>query len=310
MKCTVVIFAALLNVMVTTPAVHSEPAGPSVVVTIKPVHALVHEVMRGVGEPFLLVKGSSSPHTYALTPSDAIALNHAKVFIRVSPAIEPFARKVVGALPRDVEVVTLMEAPGLKLLASRRGPTFGHDIHPVGAYDAATIDGHAWFDPTNAQAMVEHIARVLSRADPAHAAVFRSNADALKGRLADLAAELDGLLRPVAARPFVLFHDALQYFERRFRLNSVGSISISPDIPPSGKRLLELRQRIKVEGVVCVFGEPQYSAGLISAVVEGTGARVGTLDPEAINISPAPDLYFTLMRALAADLTRCLSTPV
>ena len=204
----------------------------------------------------------------------------------------------------------MMEAPGLKLLASRRGPTFAHEAASFGAYDAATIDGHAWFDPANAQAMVEYIARVLSRADPAHAAVFKSNADALNGRLDDLAAELDGVLKPVAARPYVLFHDALQYFEHRFRLNSIGSISISPDIPPSGKRLLELRQRIKTEGVVCVFAEPQFSTGLIGAVVEGTGARVGTLDPEAINISAAPDLYFALMRTLAADLTRCLSTPV
>jgi zinc transport system substrate-binding protein len=44
-------------------------------------------------------------------------------------------------------------------------------------------------------------------------------------------------------------------------------------------------------------------------VVEGTGARVGTLDPEAIKLTPSPDLYFTLMRSLAADLTHCLSMP-
>jgi zinc transport system substrate-binding protein len=308
MKRTV-IAAALLSGMIAATAAHSA-AGPNVVVTIKPVHALVRQVMRGVGEPILLVRGSSSPHTYALTPSDAMVLNHADVFIRVSPAIEPFTQRVVTALPGNVEVVTLMEAPGLTLLARRRGPTFSHDAPSVGAYDAATIDGHAWFDPANAQAMVEYIARALSRVDPAHAVAFRSNADALKGRLDDLATELDGLLKPVADRPFVLFHDALQYYEHRFRLNLVGAISISPDIPPSGKRLLELRQRIKAKGVVCVFAEPQFSSGLISAVVEGTGARIGTLDPEAINIAPAPDLYFTLMRTLAADLTRCLSTPV
>jgi zinc transport system substrate-binding protein len=301
------IVAALLS---GTTAAHAGAAGPHVVVTIKPVHALVHQVMRGVGEPTLLVRGSSSPHTYALTPSDAMVVNHANIFVRVSPVIEPFTQRIASTLPRDVEVVTLVEAPGLKLLLSRRGPTFGHYAHSVGAYDAATIDGHAWFDPANAKAMVEHIARVLSRADPPHAAVFGSNAEALKGRLDDLAAELDGLLKPVAARPYILFHDALQYFERRFRLNSVGSISISPDIPPSGKRLLELRRRIKADGVVCVFAEPQFSSGLISTVVEGTGARVGTLDPEGINIPPAPDLYFTLMRTLAADLTRCLATPV
>jgi zinc transport system substrate-binding protein len=61
---------------------------------------------------------------------------------------------------------------------------------------------------------------------------------------------------------------------------------------------------------VCVFAEPQFNSNIIGTVVEGTGARVGTLDPEAINIAPAPDLYFTLMRTLAADLTRCLATPV
>jgi zinc transport system substrate-binding protein len=303
-----VIVAALLSGMIAAAAAHA--AGPNVVVTIKPVHALVHQVMRGVGEPTLLVRGPSSPHTYALTAADAIALNHARIFFRVSAATEPFTQKIVDTLPRDVEVVTLMEAPGLELLAGRRGPTFGHNAAPVRVYDAGTIDGHAWLDPTNAQAMVEDIARVLSRDDPAHAAIFRSNADALQGRLADLAAELGGLLEPVAAHPYVLFHDALQYFERRFRLNSVGSISVSPEIPPSGKRLLELRRRIKADGVVCVFAEPNFSTEIIGAVVEGTGARVGTLDPEAINIAPSPDLYFTLMRALATDLTRCLSTPV
>jgi zinc transport system substrate-binding protein len=285
-------------------------AQPKVVTTIKPVHALALQIMRGVAEPTLLVKRSFSPHAYSLTPADATALSHANVFIRVSPAIEPFTEKVVRALPGDVEVITLIDTPGLKLLATRRGPTFSGAATLVNADDAGNIDGHAWLDPANAQVMVERITQLLSRRDPANAATFRSNADALKGKLDDLAAELDGLLRPVAARPYVLFHDAMQYFERRFRLNPVGSISISPDIPPSGKRLVELRQRMRAAGVVCVFAEPPFSTELVATVVEGTGAHVGTLDPEAIRLAPAPDLYFSLMRALAADLTRCLSTPI
>jgi zinc transport system substrate-binding protein len=302
-------FAALLGgicVAAASPAV----AGLNVVVTIKPVHALVLGVMRGVAEPTLLVKGSSSPHTYALTPADALALSHAAVFFRVAPVIEPFTHKVVGALSKDVDVVTLIDAPGLKLLAARAGPTFEHtDAHQGHGYDARSIDGHAWLDPVNAQVMVEQIARVLSRHDPERAEVYTANAKALKSKLNDLASELDGLLRPVAARPYILFHDAMQYFERRFRLNAVGSIAISPEIPPSGKRLLEIRQRISAGGAVCVFAEPQFGAALVRTVVEGTGARVGTLDPEAIRFAPSPDLYFTLMRSLAAELTHCLSTP-
>jgi zinc transport system substrate-binding protein len=67
---------------------------------------------------------------------------------------------------------------------------------------------------------------------------------------------------------------------------------------------------MKSVDVACVFAEPQTNSGLIGAVVEGTGARVGTLDPEAIALAPGPDLYFSHLRSLAADLTRCLATPV
>jgi zinc transport system substrate-binding protein len=194
------------------------------------------------------------------------------------------------------------------LLAARGGPTFERkDAHP--AHDAGAIDGHAWLDPVNAQAMVEQIARVLSRHDPASATVYSANADALKSKLHDLVTELADLLGPVAGRPYILFHDAMQYFERRFGLNAIGSIAISPEIPPSGKRLLELRQRIKVAGAVCVFAEPQFGASLVRTVVEGTGVRVATLDPEAINFTPSPRLYFTLMRSLATELVHCLATP-
>jgi zinc transport system substrate-binding protein len=300
----------VLTVLALLGALASPAAATNVVVTIKPVHALVVQIMRGAAEPELLVKGSTSPHTYALTPRDALALGHANVFIRVSEAIEPFTQRVIGALPKDVEVLTLMETAGLRLLAARRAPIFSRDAAPLGVYDADRADAHAWLDPSNAALMVKQIAQVLGRTDPAHAALFRSNAEDLERRLQGLATELDSALKPVAGRPYILFHDALQYFERRFALNAVGAIALDPEVPPSGKRLLELRERIKSGGVVCVFGEPHFGARLVAALVEGTKAHAGTLDPEATTLVPGPELYFVLMRSLAAELTRCLSAPV
>jgi zinc transport system substrate-binding protein len=287
-------------------------AEASVVVTIKPVHALVLQVMQGVGAPVLLVKGASSPHGYALTPGDALALSHAAVLFRVSAATEPFTQRLIGALPSDVEVVTLMAAPGLRLFPARRGPIFagldaGREAEAHARVDHA--DGHVWLDPDNAQLMVEQIARVLIRHDPAHRTSYSTNADALKGRLHGLASELEGTLRPIVARPYFVFHDAMQYFEHRFGLNAIGTISVSPDMPPSGKRLLQVRQRLTAGGAVCVFAEPQSSAALIGTLVEGSDARVGTLDPEATMLPPGPDLYFALMRGLAAQLTHCLALP-
>jgi len=297
-------------------------AGPAaaqtkVVVTIKPLHALVASVMSGVGTPDLLVKGAASPHTYAMKPSDAKALNAADLFFRMSESVEPFTIKVVRALPRRVEVVTLQGAPGMKLLPRRTGNTFEGHVHEVGkggpdkhdhGHDKVDApDGHAWLDPDNAGAMVARIEQALSAKYPASASTFKANAQKLSADLAGLASELEGKLKPIAGKPYIVFHDAFQYLEARYDLSAVGSISISPDVPPSAKRLSELRKKVVALGAVCVFAEPQFDTRLVQNLVEGTSARTGTLDAEGLGLEPGPDLYFALMRRLADDLKGCLA---
>ena len=113
-------------------------------------------------------------------------------------------------------------------------------------------------------------------------------------------------LGPLTDKPYIVFHDALQYLERRYGLNVVGSITINPEVPPSGKRLRELRRKILSLGAVCVFVEPAVDTRLVDNLIEGTSARTATLDPEGGRLEPGPDLYVTLMRRLAADLRGCL----
>ena len=119
--------------------------------------------------------------------------------------------------------------------------------------------------------------------------------------------EIDRDLAPIKGKPFVVFHDAYQYFERRFGLNAAGSITVSPDVQPSAKRLTEIRAKISGLGVGCVFAEPQFSKNLVATVTEGTTARSGTLDPEGATVKEGPDAYFNLMRGLASGLKACLS---
>jgi zinc transport system substrate-binding protein len=295
----------------------SAGAETKVVVTIKPLHALVAQVMGDTGTPELLVQGTNSAHTYALKPSDAAKLNQADVLFRMSDIMEPFTAKLAKSLPKRVQIVTLQDSRALKLLKRRTGATFedehdhddhGHD-HGDGhshGHSHGAIDGHAWLDPANAKLMAARIAQVLGAKDAAQAKVYRANADALAAKLDALDAELKRDLAPVAGKPFVVFHDALQYFERRYGLKAVGSIAISPEVPPSAKRLSTLRKRVASLGAVCVFAEPQFDTRLADNVVEGTKARIGTVDPEGAKIEAGPDLYFALLRNLAKDLKACL----
>lgn len=304
--------AALLAALslAASPAAHAEL---KVVATIKPVHALAAEVMSGVGTPTLLVDGAASLHTYALKPSDAKAINAADVLLRVSEGLEPFTTKIVKSLPKTVRVVTLEHAPGVRLLDKRASANFekhGHGKEHGHAHDhsgeKAGRDGHIWLDPQNAKAMVLAIAAALAERSPGDAEKLKSNALRTVARLDALAAELEGELKPLAGKPFLVFHDAYQYLETRFELAAAGSITLNPEVQPSAKRISEVRAKIASLGVVCVFGEPQFQSKLLTTVTEGTKAKSATLDPEGGLIPSGPEHYYGLMRALAANLKACL----
>lgn len=301
--------AAWLALAATGAPAGAEP--PKVVVTIKPVHALVAGVMDGVAVPLLLVDGSASPHTFTLKPSAARAIHSADVFFRVSEALEPFTAKIAEALPASVRLVSLVDAPGMKLHDKRQGGAFEahqhqeHNEHEAGeTHDGK--DGHIWLDPENAKAIVRDAAQALSAADAGHAGLYAANAVRVLAQIDALSSALATELAPVAGKPFIVFHDAYQYFEKRFDLTAAGSVTVSPDVQPSAKRLSALRQKISELGAVCVFAEPVFQPNLVAAVTEGTKARAGTLDPEGMMLEAGPGLYVTLMQKLAQSFRDCL----
>ncbi|MCB1546768.1 MAG: zinc ABC transporter substrate-binding protein [Hyphomicrobiaceae bacterium] len=295
-------------------------AAGEVVVTIKPVHAIVAAVMQGAGTPHLLIQSQGSPHTYALKPSEARLLNGARVVVRVSRDLELFLERTLKSLPAGVQVVTLDAAPGLTRHKVRAGGAFekhGHgpakgQRHKSGRHDHGhgahgTHDAHIWLDPRNARAMAKFLARELAKAMPEHAERFQQNAKAFDDRLAALEVDLLRLSRPLTGRAFLVFHDAYQYFEKRFGVTASGSITVSPEVMPGAKRVGEIRAKVRDLGAACVFAEPQFEPKLISVVTEGTAARSGVLDPLGAAIEPGPDLYFEVLRGMATAFKTCLS---
>lgn len=284
-----------------------------VVVTVKPIHSLVARVMEGVGSPLLLVEGKASPHSFSLRPSQVQAVDEAAVFIRVAERLETFTGKIVRSLPDSVRLVTLVDAPGVKLLEQRQSGTFErHDHAEIGGEQGAvedhgSADSHIWLDPDNAKAVGSYIAEVLGERFPESAARFKSNAEHLNADIDALTKELAATTQPLQGKPFVVFHDAYQYFDRRFDLDAVGSITVSPDVQPSARRLIDLRQKIRELKALCVFAEPLFQPRLVAVLTEDTDARAGTLDPEGLGLEPGPQLYFTLMRNLAGSLKSCLA---
>ena len=164
---------------------------------------------------------------------------------------------------------------------------------------------HLWLDPANAMVIVEAMADALSLVDPERSRLYRDNAAAVRVRLEALDAELQEALAPVADRGFIVFHDAWAYFDTRYGLRAVGSVTLSPEQAPGAARLAEIREKLVSAGAECVFAEPQFEPRLVRTLVINTGAATGTLDPLGVAIEDGPDLYFTLMRSNATAFRAC-----
>lgn len=299
-------------------------AAPAVVASTKPVHSLVAAVMAGVAEPALIVKGAASPHNYALRPSDAAALEAADIVFWTGHGMELFLADALETLSTNAEVVELAESPGIDLLPIREGGAFeahvhedehGHDhdhedhdhAHEDHAHAEGEGDMHFWLDPQNAALMVTEISRVLSATDPENAATYAANAETEIAALGALEAEIDATLVAVKDQPFIVFHDAYQYFEARFGLSVAGTVTVSPEAMPGAARIDELRGKVAELGATCVFAEPNFEPAIVNTIVENTEAKAGTLDPEGSALTEGPNLYPDLLRSLAKGLVDCLS---
>ena len=297
--------AVLLGCAATGPAAAEN--GLRVVASIKPVHSLVSAVMAGVGEPYLIIRGASSPHTFTLRPSDAAALEEADIIFLIGDAMETALAGLVDRLAGQTLVVALADAPGLVRRLFREGGEFEADHeHDDGDEDHGPFDMHLWLDPINGGVMAGVIASILADADPANAAAYEANAEALRQRLDALTEELAAYLVPARGMPFIVFHDGYRYFEDRFGLTAVGSVVVSPGRPPGVRRMFELRDRVQSLGVACVFDEPQFDRRLVQTVIEGSEVRAGTVDPLGAAIEDGPGLYVTLLRNMAASFKACL----
>ena len=315
----------------------------SVVASVKPVHSLVAAVMEGIGAPVLIVKGAASPHTYALKPSQAEQIEKADLVFWMGHSLETFLEKPLESLASKAMVVELMDSHGLKKLEMREGGGFDehdhdegdhkehddhdedghkehedhseeeHDNHAEESHDDhghGKFDVHVWLDPENAKVMANEIMEALKKVDPGNAKKYERNTKNLVERLNRLVAEVSAKLTSVKEKGFVVFHDAYQYFEKRFGLTAVGSITVSPEVVPGVKRIKELKTKIKKLNALCVFSEPQFKPKLVSTVVEGTKAKTGVLDPLGASIQNGPKLYFILIHDMANSLNKCLSNNV
>ena len=174
----------------------------------------------------------------------------------------------------------------------------GHEGHAHGEFDS-----HFWLDTMNAKAMLNEIAEHLIENDPKNEAKYKSNLDKALKDIDKLTIEVMTELNNSVSS--IVFHDAYQYFEKRFNINVLGAFTVNTDVMPGAEQLAEIREIIEHDKVACVFSEPQFNPDIINAVAKDMKIKTGVLDPLGATLDSGIDLYFKLIRNMSASFKGC-----
>ena len=312
-------------------------ADVKVVTSIKPLHSLASYLMDGIGKPDLIVDGYASPHGFSMKPSHAKMLQNADLIFWVGEDLESFLEKPLSSIVKKAEKIELMEIKGLNVLKFRERNIFDehdhddhddhgkkeehddhddhddhgkkeehddhddHDDHEGHAH--GEYDPHIWLDPMNAKVILNEMVEHLIENDPKNEAKYKSNLDkALKDidkLTIDVMTELSNSVSSI------VFHDAYQYFEKRFNVNVLGAFTVNTDVMPGAEQLAEIREIIEHDKVSCVFSEPQFNPDIIKAVAKDMNIKTGVVDPLGATLNPGKDLYFKLIRNMSTSFKGC-----
>ena len=279
-------------------------ATPEILVSIKPLHSLVSQLTDGISTPRLLLSGQQTAHRFQLRPSQKRMLKHADIFFYSSHSIETFVSTLKQDEPR-LQFVELSKIEGLHTLTARR--LHHHASHSSDNRHKQTIDGHIWLSIDNARQISRHVTTRLATMDPAHAPQYWQNLQQLLSRLDQLQKKLHAQLETVKDTPFLVYHDAFQYFETENKLSGAFFVTTSPDHRPGIKRLKELRQLIQDRAIRCIYYEPPGIPPLINTLADNMPIQLNPLDPAGTQFKAGKQHYFLLMQDISQSLYNCLS---
>lgn len=168
---------------------------------------------------------------------------------------------------------------------------------------------HLWMDPVFARAYVAKIGDALIAADAPHAATYRSATAAYESQLDALRTRTQQKISTIPApqRTMIVFHNAFDYYARRFGLRVVGAIEPVPGADPNPAHLADLVRLARAQHVRAVFAEHEYSDKLaLTLAASAGGLKVAFLYDDSLGTDAAVNTYIGMIDTDTDTIVRSL----
>ena len=294
------LYALIMGLLLTgiVSPIDAKPDTTIVVTTLSVLQDYVKQIGREHVTVTSLISGLENGHSYALKPSDILAVRRAHMFVTVGAGLEVWANQLVkSAQNPSLEVV--VTSKGISLLKNTGTVHTQGGKHTFG-------NPHIWLDPENAKSMVRQITTRLIKLDRANRSDYLANQAEYLRELDTLQTDIKRRVKKLSDRRFISHHPAWPYFARRFGFKIVGNIIEQSGAEPSAKHLSALVRQIKKSGIKVIVSEPQLNQKIPRILADETGARLVTLTalPGAL---PGTDTYTDMLQFDASTLLETLS---
>ncbi|GGU08125.1 MULTISPECIES: metal ABC transporter substrate-binding protein [Streptomyces] len=265
-----------------------------------------------------LTKPGVEPHDLELKPKQIGELGEADYILYlkgIQPAVDEAIKQAGVKNTVDAATLTKLEDHGTGAGHDHAGETAEeHAAHegeaPAdehGHESEAGADPHLWLDPVKYAEVAKGVGASLEKADPAHAADYKKNTDALVKKLGDLDTAFETGLKNTTTKTFITTHAAFGYLAERYGLDQEGISGVDPESEPSPARIKELQDVAKKDKVSTVFFETLASDKTAKTLATDTGLKTDVLDPlEGITDRSKGDDYIEVMQSNLAALKKAL----
>ncbi|MFN8025046.1 MAG: zinc ABC transporter substrate-binding protein [Acidimicrobiia bacterium] len=209
----------------------------------------------------------------------------------------------------DADLAIVMGKDFQPAVEDATGQRDGVTLRVLDHLPTRTGDPHVWLDPVLMRKVVAQVQAGLTKADPGGRAVYARNARRLDAKLQALDTSYREGLSSCTRDEIVTAHEAFGYLARRYGLQQQGVAGLAPDSEPDPKRIAQLTDLVKRDGVTTVFTESLVSPRIAQTLAREAGVHTEVLNPlEGLTDKERArgDDYLSVMEANLAKLRAAL----
>ena len=239
---------------------------PLITVTIEPLRYFTEALAGDRFRVESMVPKGASPETYDPTPGQLLNLSESRAYLCIGYI--GFEQAWLDRLGENAPHLRFFDlSEGIRLI---RDHAHGHGEEGV--------EPHIWNSARNALRIAGNLTNALIAIDPDRDSLYRHRCDSLSRVILHTDSLCRSLLsRPGICRTFLIYHPALSYFARDYRLRQIPIEAGGKE--PSPAYLKEIVDVCRKEKVKVIFVQPEFDRRNAELIAEQTGARVEPINP-------------------------------